>query len=162
MQKHPGQNYLEADVQPPRMGWKRGSMPRPFKLYRNCGQIKCTYESIEQPETLTESDLERAQMGQMLADIYGLTRQSHIIKEEGLLFQASFSQRTYTPAFHQALLRPIPSGGALFPCELYLLVGSGKAFPAGLYHYDAAHHALDIIRQGDHSQLLQASVAHPG
>lgn len=162
MQKHPAQDYLEADVQPPRMGWKRSTMPLPFKLYRNCEQIKCTYEAIEQAETLTESDLERAQIGQMLTDIYGLTRQSYVVKEGGLRFRAPFSQRTYHSAFHQALLRPIPSGGALFPCELYLLVGTGKAFPAGLYHYDAAHHALDIIRQGDYSQQLRASLAHPG
>lgn len=162
MQKYPGQNYLEANVQPPKMGWKRSTMPCPFKIYRNCDQIKCTYESIEQAEALTDSDVERVQMGQMLADIYGLTRQSHVIKEEGPFFQAPSSQRTSTSAFHQALLRPVPSGGALFPGELYMLVGSGRAFPAGLYHYDAAHHALDILRQGDYSQLLQASLAHPG
>lgn len=163
MQEHPAQNYLEANVQPPRIGkhWSRAVLP--FKLYRNNEQIKCTYEGLEQAEILTENELERAQIGQMLADIYGLTRQSRTIKDQGPLshpypFQQS---RTYTSAFNQPLLRPIPSGGALFPCELYLLVGPGKVFPAGLYHYDAAHHALDILQQGNYLEQLQASLAHP-
>src|SRR2546430_9641846 len=149
MQEHPGQSYLEANIQPPNMARNWSRVPRPFKLYRNSDQIQCNYEGIGQAETLTENDLERAQMGQMLTDIYGLTRQGNSFKEQDLLSQAPSPQQlhNYNSVFHRPLLRPVPSGGALFPCELYLLVGPGKAFPTGLYHYDAAHHALDIIQQ---------------
>jgi SagB-type dehydrogenase family enzyme len=162
MQKHPAQSYIEADVQPPRIGWHRNTKPHPFKLYHNSEQIRCTYEAFETQEEQTESECERAQIGQMLADIYGLTCQSHIIKEESPFFQVPFARRNQNAsAFHQTLLRPIPSGGVLFPCELYVLVGPGQAFPVGLYHYDAAHHALDILRQGDYAPLLQAFLAHP-
>ncbi|KOX34208.1 hypothetical protein ADK67_04550 [Saccharothrix sp. NRRL B-16348] len=52
------------------------------------------------------------------------------------------------------LKRPAPSGGALYPIEAYVALGE----PAGLYHYDAAHHALDLIRPGDHRPLLHASL----
>lgn len=51
------------------------------------------------------------------------------------------------------LKRPAPSGGALYPIEAYL----GDA--AGLHHYDAAHHALDLVRPGDHRPLLAATPA---
>jgi SagB-type dehydrogenase family enzyme len=55
------------------------------------------------------------------------------------------------------LKRPAPSGGGLYPIEAYVALGE----PAGLYHYDAAHHALDLIRPGDHRPLLHASLSRP-
>ncbi|MBB5803286.1 SagB-type dehydrogenase family enzyme [Saccharothrix ecbatanensis] len=55
------------------------------------------------------------------------------------------------------LKRPAPSGGALYPIEAYVALGD----PAGLYHYDPAHHALDLVRVGDHRTLLHASLTCP-
>jgi SagB-type dehydrogenase family enzyme len=55
------------------------------------------------------------------------------------------------------LRRPAPSGGALYPIEAYVAL----ADPAGLYHYDAAHHALDLVRAGDCRALLRTSLACP-
>jgi SagB-type dehydrogenase family enzyme len=161
MQEHPGQSYLEANVRPQEMSSVNWSAaPLPFKLYRNANQIKCTYERKGPDGPLAEQHAERAQIGQILLEVYGLTRQDHTLKEEGPIYPFPL-QLPPDPGFHTSLLRPVPSGGALFPCELYLLVAPGKSFPAGIYHYDAAHHALDIIRQGDYSHLLQTSLAHP-
>ncbi|MFI9813825.1 SagB family peptide dehydrogenase [Saccharothrix variisporea] len=53
------------------------------------------------------------------------------------------------------LKRPAPSGGGLYPIEAYI------ALRDGLYHYDAAHHALDLIRAGDHRPLLRAALDRP-
>jgi SagB-type dehydrogenase family enzyme len=161
MQEHPGQSYLKANVQPPKassVNWS--AVPLPFKLYRNADQIKCTYEGIEPLGSLAEKDVERAQIGQMLFDVYGLTRQYHVMREEGPKYPFPL-QLPPDPGFYTSLLRPVPSGGALFPCELYMIIAPGRSFPAGIYHYDAAHHALDILRQGDYSHLLQTSLAHP-
>ncbi|MFE2756099.1 SagB family peptide dehydrogenase, partial [Actinosynnema sp. NPDC059335] len=55
------------------------------------------------------------------------------------------------------LKRPAPSGGGLYPIEAYVAL----AEPAGLYHYDAAHHALDLVRPGDHRPLLRAALTRP-
>jgi SagB-type dehydrogenase family enzyme len=59
--------------------------------------------------------------------------------------------------------RPVPSGGGLHPVELYVGIGPGAGRAAGLYHYDPAHHCLDLLRPGDHraalSGLLDASPA---
>lgn len=41
--------------------------------------------------------------------------------------------------------RAAPSAGALFPSELYLLVRAIDGLPAGLYHYDARHHQLNLL-----------------
>jgi SagB-type dehydrogenase family enzyme len=47
------------------------------------------------------------------------------------------------------LCRPVPSGGAYFPAEAYLgWTGSPRLGP-GLYHYDAVHHALEQVREGN-------------
>jgi SagB-type dehydrogenase family enzyme len=53
------------------------------------------------------------------------------------------------------LKRPAPSGGGLYPIEAYLALGDG------LYHYDAAHHALDLVRAGDHRPVLRAALDRP-
>ncbi|TMR10372.1 SagB/ThcOx family dehydrogenase [Nonomuraea turkmeniaca] len=50
--------------------------------------------------------------------------------------------------------RPAPSGGALYPVEAYLACGD-------LYHYDPVHHALERVRQGDHTPELTGCLAAP-
>jgi SagB-type dehydrogenase family enzyme len=162
MKESATQRYIQANVRPPDLrdvNWH--AAPLPFKLYRDCEQIPCG--STEQAPVSTEGDsngLSLSQIGQMLADIYGYTRQ----KDHLPPFPFLYRDKAHTLALDSSLLRPVPSGGALFPCELYLLVGPGSKdmrLPEGIYHYDAAHHALDILRQGDCSALLQKSLAHP-
>jgi SagB-type dehydrogenase family enzyme len=146
------QRYIQANVQPPdprEVDWP--AKPLPFKLYRNCEQIPLGYGGTGS-----------AQIGQMLVDIYGLTRQSHSIAMFHPMLRYLPQEETGAMPFYTALLRPVPSGGALFPCELYLLVTPSQDLPAGIYHYDAAHHALDILVQGDYTAHLQSALAHPG
>jgi SagB-type dehydrogenase family enzyme len=54
----------------------------------------------------------------------------------------------------QVTLRPAPSGGALYPVEVYLATGEDPSLPFGLYHYDPAHHCVDLLRDGDHRAAL--------
>lgn len=60
------------------------------------------------------------------------------------------------PVAHSSpfLARPVPSGGSLHPTELYLALGTGWQIPAGMYHYDSAHHALDQLRLGDFTPAI--------
>jgi SagB-type dehydrogenase family enzyme len=51
--------------------------------------------------------------------------------------------------FPRFFTRPVPSGGALYPVELYLYLKEGWGVPAGVYHYDNAHHALALLREGN-------------
>ncbi len=49
------------------------------------------------------------------------------------------------------LERPVPSGGGLYPLELYLLVQKVEGVEPGIYHYATLHHTLEQI------QLLRLS-----
>jgi len=53
--------------------------------------------------------------------------------------------------------RAVSSGGALYPWEIYLALTARSGFAPGLYHYDVAHHRLDVLRDGDATPLLEAA-----
>ena len=42
--------------------------------------------------------------------------------------------------------RPVPSGGGLYPLELYVLIRRVESLEPGVYHYSALHHVLEQIR----------------
>ena len=50
--------------------------------------------------------------------------------------------------------RVIPSGGALYPLEIYVHARRVDDLAPGLYHYDPEDHALDVLRPGDESELI--------
>ena len=55
--------------------------------------------------------------------------------------------------------RAAPSGGALYPLELYVVVREGGvvSLPAGVYHYEPDKHAIELVRDGDRSIELQGA-----
>ncbi|WP_248963616.1 SagB family peptide dehydrogenase [Sphaerisporangium perillae] len=57
--------------------------------------------------------------------------------------------------------RPAPSGGGLYPIEAYVAAGEPRVpgLPAALYHYDPVHHALERVREGDHTPALTGLLA---
>ena len=55
--------------------------------------------------------------------------------------------------------RTAPSAGALFPLELYLVVGKVDSLKPGIYHYLPASHAVEYMVEGDRrKQLSQAAL----
>lgn len=158
----PGMRYVQVGEQLPNFEHVDWSLiPRPFKLYRGSEHIDLSSEGFFSGESLARgaqqqdvSDtLHFEQCSQMLSDMYGFTRVRYTVEELSVL-----SLREGEWKGGQTLLRPVPSGGALFPCELYLVVGQNQCLPAGVYHYDAVHHALDIVRGEDVSSALNASL----
>lgn len=58
--------------------------------------------------------------------------------------------------------RAAPSAGALYPMELYAVVGHDAVAGTGpgIYHYESKTHSLNIVAEGDHrDELAQASLS---
>lgn len=53
--------------------------------------------------------------------------------------------------------RTAPSAGALYPLEIYLIIGKVTDMPAGVYHYIPENHSLEKISDGDKRQELDAA-----
>jgi SagB-type dehydrogenase family enzyme len=53
--------------------------------------------------------------------------------------------------------RTAPSAGALYPLEVYLVVGQVDGLPAGVYHYQPEGHALVLIASGDKRDPLSVA-----
>jgi SagB-type dehydrogenase family enzyme len=47
--------------------------------------------------------------------------------------------------------RAVPSGGALYPLDVYAVVGDGgvEGLKSGVYHYQPETHAIKLVRKGD-------------
>jgi SagB-type dehydrogenase family enzyme len=60
------------------------------------------------------------------------------------------------PSTHGAMqpVRAAPSGGALFPVEIYLCISHVENIEPGLYHYRVDNHSLELIKAGDVSSTL--------
>jgi SagB-type dehydrogenase family enzyme len=93
-------------------------------------------------------------LGRLLRDLYGQTRIRWTYPVDSLF------QFLNAPP-HVTVARRVPSGGALYPLSVYVATGSDQEVPPGLYHYDAAHHALDLLRPGDHRAALATSLTIP-
>jgi SagB-type dehydrogenase family enzyme len=63
-----------------------------------------------------------------------------------------------TPA---APLRAVPSGGALYPLEVYVLASRVDGLEPGVYHFDPLRRVLEVIRAGDPMPDLLAISTYP-
>ncbi len=56
------------------------------------------------------------------------------------------------PGGGEHCLRATPSGGALYPAEIYLAVRKVQGLQPGLYHYNVPNHELELLKEGDPTQ----------
>jgi SagB-type dehydrogenase family enzyme len=61
---------------------------------------------------------------------------------------------------HRQGLRTAPSAGALYPLELYVVVGSVEGLGAGVYHYRPEGHLLTKVADGDRRKPLAGAALH--
>ncbi len=58
--------------------------------------------------------------------------------------------------------RSVPSGGALYPLELYPVTQQVQDLESGVHRYDPVRHALEIVRAGPVAEELEALCALEG
>ncbi|MGR3764166.1 SagB family peptide dehydrogenase [Rossellomorea sp. NS-SX7] len=126
--------------------------PLPYKLYRGLQGVPL---SAEVPLSLTGSrpplkpDAER--IGHFLWYVYGITGVSQSVDVNDSGEQESYPIHSYR--------RFAPSGGALYPNELYIYLKLDDV-PDGIYHYDAANHRLDLLREGNFDSYVERALGN--
>lgn len=126
--------------------------PLPYKLYRGLPVIPLTADTPffqkEQEERVKPNLLE---LGHFLWYVYGLSQYSQSVIQDGKQYNKTTTLQTYR--------RFVPSGGALYPNELYVYVKLAD-LSEGIYHYDVAHHRLVLLREGNFDNYLSRSLGN--
>ncbi len=90
---------------------------------------------------LKPQQLDLAQLAALLHHAYGITRDN-----QGTGFTRPF--------------RSAPSGGGLYPLEIYFHTKRVTGLKPGLYHYNPSNNEVRLLREGDQSQEIAESLVH--
>ncbi|WP_338753041.1 SagB family peptide dehydrogenase [Bacillus sp. FJAT-52991] len=124
--------------------------PLPYKLYRGLPVFPL---SLEVPLTLEEWEAPKKpntrRISHFLWYVFGLTQMS----------QSVFPSTNQGSELMQSYRRFAPSGGALYPNELYVYL-KVEDLPNGIYHYDVAHHRLILLREGNFDSYIAKSLGN--
>ncbi|RBP04473.1 SagB family peptide dehydrogenase [Rossellomorea aquimaris] len=126
--------------------------PLPYKLYRGLRVVPLSTEvplSLPEGQPPLQPDVER--IGHFLWYVYGIIGVSQSVHPDEYQEEAAYPIHSYR--------RFAPSGGALYPNELYLYLKL-EDLPDGIYHYDAAHHRLVLLREGDIDSYVERALGN--
>jgi SagB-type dehydrogenase family enzyme len=54
-------------------------------------------------------------------------------------------------------MRSAPSGGALYPIDIYVIVSSVESLAKGLYHFQVSDSSLELVRKGDFAETVHVA-----
>ncbi|WP_409340748.1 SagB family peptide dehydrogenase [Paenibacillus sp. MBLB4367] len=130
--------------------WEDG--PLAYKLYRGLPTVSLAPEvplTLERGARQAKADLRS--IGHLLWYSFGLSQMSQSVNEP------VYSEQT--TELLESFRRFAPSGGALYPNECYVYL-KAEDLPAGVYHYDAAHHRLVLLREGIFDSFLSRALGN--
>ncbi|MBM7587432.1 SagB-type dehydrogenase family enzyme [Bacillus pakistanensis] len=124
--------------------------PLAYKLYHGLPSVPLSPEvplALEGRDGPQKPDLRR--IGHFLWYVFGLNQISHSV--------FTLDSTEQSPDLMQSYRRFVPSGGALYPNEVYVYLKLTD-LPAGMYHYDVAHHRLILLREGNFDSYLSQAL----
>lgn len=159
IESRPAERYIQSCRYRSKPDWEHA--PLPFKLYRHCERIPLSTETLT-TLSLNQDENPIFSLGLLLYDIYGIIR-THYFGVGGQKIPDTETQASDDSPYLSisSFSRAVASGGARFPCELYMLVNAGQDLAEGLYHYDPLHHSLDLLRTGNFTPILLGALARP-
>jgi SagB-type dehydrogenase family enzyme len=124
--------------------------PLPYKLYRGLPVFPLSLEvplSLKEWRAPEQPDLQA--ISYFLWYVFGRSQ----------LSQSALPSTDQAPELMQSYRRFVPSGGALYPSEMYVYLKI-EGLPAGVYHYDVAHHRLVLLREGNFDSYLARALGN--
>jgi SagB-type dehydrogenase family enzyme len=127
-------------------------MPRPLKSYPKAPRTKLPREPSagEFPEILRSRRTWRK---------FGRAPVALRTLAQTLELSFGIQQWIDVPGLGKAAIKTSPSGGSLHPIEAYVLVRRVKGLKKGIYHYNAARHELEWLRDGMTTRALEKNLA---
>ncbi|MFQ5952162.1 MAG: SagB/ThcOx family dehydrogenase [Candidatus Omnitrophota bacterium] len=132
--------YLRGSI-PGGFGWQS---PGLYKEYPGKKRVK-----LPHPETTSKISLDEAVKKRKSVRDYS----SKPLSEKDLSYLLWISNGINRKE-HGYEFRTVPSAGALYPVETYLVVNNVESIPKGVYHYSIKDHLLEEIKEGDFSETV--------
>lgn len=128
---------------------------RPVKPYRDFAKI-----ALPTKHPAGVRDLDQTLTGRVTARDFGPGALG-LPELAKILFTAYGITRDNAGTDYPRPFRTIPSGGALYPLEIYLHATRVDSLEPGLYHYDPLAAELDVLRTGDDTRRIAAFTFQP-
>lgn len=126
--------------------------PLAYKLYRGLPVFPLSLDlplTLEEREAAVKPNLR--EISHFLWYVFGLTQLCQSVY--------SLDSTEQTGGLMQLSRRFVPSGGALYPNELYVYLKI-EDLPTGVYHYDVAHHRMVLLREGNFDSYLTQALGN--
>jgi SagB-type dehydrogenase family enzyme len=137
---------------------RRGLQKKGIKKYPGCPQVVLPKEGMMIEPDLVKCILSRRSIRQWTSEPATLQQLGAM-----LYLSAAITYEKSMPDGSIDYLRPAPSGGALYPIEIYPCVLRIEDLPMGLYHYNPVDHALDVLQVDEYfEQALFDTMIFPG
>ncbi|MFB4278635.1 MULTISPECIES: SagB family peptide dehydrogenase [unclassified Nonomuraea] len=135
--------------------------PSRHKLYTDVVKVPLPEPSFAPPHAATDAVV-RAACGPAAATAPPLGALASLLGCNGLADRRTEpnwndDSDTKLRSDRAAWARPTASGGGMYPAESYLVTGRSGPLPPGVYHYDTAHHSLDLLSDGDRRHAIAAA-----
>jgi SagB-type dehydrogenase family enzyme len=133
--------------------YHRGTSRWPFNMHaigapaREVPLFKEDYDATTidlEPPTLPGASLEVALQGRYSCRQFAGRPVER--KQLGSVLHAGYGVLQATELWGEFCVRPVPSGGGLYPLELYVLANRVDGLESGVYHYVPLGHRLEVVR----------------